>query len=120
MECHNKFMANHIPSKEDILEASKKVHTLIELNKYLGGKYTDNAVKKWCHKYEIYDEVKKNFIQRTYPVLQYDLDNNFIKEWKNADEVTNELGFSKCKIQACCRGSQKQSHGYIWKYKKYL
>jgi len=48
-------------------------------------------------------------------VIQYDLDNNFIKEYKS---VTEAYKYHKGDIAACCRGKQKTSAGYIWKYKK--
>ena len=29
---------------------------------------------------------------------------------------TKKYGFSRAFIGACCRGDQKTSHGYIWRY----
>jgi len=52
-------------------------------------------------------------------VLQYDLQGNFIKEWKNAQEACNKLKLnSKSNILFCCRNKSKQAYGYKWKYKK--
>lgn len=116
-ECVTKDKYQHIPTKEDLLLLSKKVHSLAELTRNIAPNLTDNAVKKWCDKYGIYKEIKQNFIQRTYPILQYDLNNNLIKEWKDAHEVKKELGFNSTKIQCVARGDKKSYNGYIWKYK---
>jgi group I intron endonuclease len=55
------------------------------------------------------------------PVLQYDLDGNFIKEWefiKYAESFYHPKNLVKNNICNCCRGAQKSAYGYIWKYKK--
>ena len=49
-------------------------------------------------------------------VLQFDLDNNFIKEWKSAVDIQKETGFEKGSIGRCCRNQQYQAYGYIWRY----
>ena len=51
-------------------------------------------------------------------VLQYDLQDNFIKEFPSINQVYRELGFAHTSISACCNGKQKTAHGYIWKYKE--
>jgi hypothetical protein len=53
------------------------------------------------------------------PVLQYDLEGNFIREWekiKYACEALNKINDTSS-ITSCCRGKQKTAFGYIWKYK---
>ena len=53
-------------------------------------------------------------------VYQYDLDNNFIKEYDSARKAAKELGFkSSSGIVNCCNGKSKTSHGYIWRHEKY-
>jgi len=62
-------------------------------------------------------------------VLQYDLDGNFVKEYKTAKEASDILGISKTGISLVCSGTpQKKSNsksvvrktcgGFIWKFKK--
>lgn len=51
------------------------------------------------------------------PVLQYDKDGNFIKEWSHAREAAESLGLSKRAIYECCMGRSKTSGGFIWKRK---
>ena len=48
------------------------------------------------------------------PVLQYDLEGNFIREWPSATDVGKKASRN---INNCLRGRNKTSYGYIWKYK---
>jgi len=50
-------------------------------------------------------------------VLQFSLDNEFIKEWVNASVASKELGLSYKSINACLIQRYRTSQGYIWKYK---
>lgn len=50
-------------------------------------------------------------------VLQYDINNNFIKEFKNAFEVTQILKINKNKLSNNCLGKTKSTGGFIFKYK---
>lgn len=59
----------------------------------------------------------KPSIQGKVPVIQYDLQDNFIKEWKSATDVKNTLGFNNSSITNCCKGKTKSSYGFKWKYK---
>ena len=49
------------------------------------------------------------------PILQYDLDGNFIREWVSATDVGREV---KGNIVNCLKGRYKSAYGYIWKYKE--
>lgn len=49
-------------------------------------------------------------------VLQYDLEGNFIKEWKSVTECGRN-GFIQSDICKCCNGKLKTHKGFIWKYK---
>ena len=51
------------------------------------------------------------------PVLQFDLNDNFIKEYPSLTQVERELGFGQGNICNCCKGRCKTAYGYIWKYK---
>ena len=53
----------------------------------------------------------------TSPVLQYDLNGRFIKEWPNQKEVFNQLGIKSSAIWSNIKGITKQAGGFIWKYK---
>jgi hypothetical protein len=55
------------------------------------------------------------------PVLQYDLEGNFIKEWNSGSEATIVLTNYKNKCNAliseCCNGKRKTAYKFIWKFK---
>lgn len=53
------------------------------------------------------------------PILQFDLNGSFIKEWAAVIEIQRELGVNSTNVIACCRGKQKTCGGFIWKHKEY-
>ena len=76
---------------------------------------------EWCNtKYNI------NYGQRTQkaskklskPILQFDLNNNFIKEWNSMRNASRELNINISTITRCCKGIFKTAGGYVWKYKE--
>lgn len=54
---------------------------------------------------------------RTKPILQYDLQGNFIKEWEGTKAAAHYLGCDPTTITANLRGITKKGFGYIWKRK---
>lgn len=50
------------------------------------------------------------------PVLQYDKNGNFLKEWECSMSVYRELSIFSSHIYDCCNGKRKTAGGYIWKY----
>lgn len=50
-------------------------------------------------------------------VLQYTLDNKFIKEWDSLTEAAHSVGCDKSLIMRVCQGIKKTAKGYHWKYK---
>lgn len=51
-------------------------------------------------------------------VLQFDLQDNFIKEYHSAKQVERETGFAHSNICACCNGKYKTAYNYKWQYKE--
>ena len=49
-------------------------------------------------------------------VVQYDKDNNKIKEWKSALDAELSCGVSRCHIASVCKGKRRSAGGYIWRY----
>lgn len=74
-----------------------------------------NKPKTQEHKNKI-KQTKKLFptSKPSIPVLQYNLENSFIKEWSSIKEAKM---FHHGDIRSCCQGKQKTAGGYIWKYK---
>lgn len=55
--------------------------------------------------------------KKSKPVLQYDKDGNFIKEWPSLSEINRQLGFNLGNLSLCCNGKLNQAYEYKWKYK---
>lgn len=51
-------------------------------------------------------------------IFQYDLQGNFIKEWKSATEAVNSLGgkLKNSNISKCCDGQRNHCGGFIWRH----
>ena len=49
-------------------------------------------------------------------ILQYDLNNNFIKEWESIKQAKEELKIHR--ICDVCKKRRKTAGGYVWKYKE--
>ena len=52
------------------------------------------------------------------PVIQYDLEGNFIKEWEATKIASIKLNIHASNITNCCKNNRKTAGGYIWKYKE--
>lgn len=57
--------------------------------------------------------------KRSKSVLQYDLNNKFMKEWNSTMDIERELSICNQAISKCCRGEKHyfSAGSYIWKYK---
>lgn len=61
-----------------------------------------------------HEMIMRGALKRRKPILQYDLQGNFIKEWEGACCIE---GFDKINIGMCCKGKILRSQGFIWRYK---
>lgn len=59
-------------------------------------------------------ENRKKLIRK--PIIQYDMEGNFIKEWNSIKSAME--GLKNRSISPAVRGIYKQAGGYIWKYKQ--
>lgn len=102
-----------------------------------GNKLNNNVNNlEWCTKQEnerhawkkglkekIRETSKKNliiarkYINNKIPVIQYDLNDNFIKEWESSSDAMRKLGIDSSAIIKCCRNKLRKVGGYKWKYK---
>ncbi len=51
------------------------------------------------------------------PILQYDLDGKFIREWNSITEASHQLCIFHSNISMCLRKMYKTSGGFKWEYK---
>lgn len=62
--------------------------------------------------------IKKGIKSRPFvPILQYDLENNFIKEYKSGIEAALANNIDTGTLCACLKGRQKTCRGFRWRYK---
>jgi len=66
-------------------------------------------------KREVLDRQSENSGKKVY---QYDLDSNFIKEFRSARTAASELNLNHGNISRCCNGIFEHSGGYIFRYEK--
>lgn len=52
------------------------------------------------------------------PIIQYDLEGNFIAEYVSCHVASAETNISRDVISKCCKGIFTQGKGYVWKYKE--
>ena len=86
-------------AKQQITEETKK-----KISEAKKGKTPNRDYKEWAKKQQK-------------PVLQYDLEGNFIKEWEGVKIAAAYLGCDPTTITANLRGKTKKGYGYIWKRK---
>lgn len=60
---------------------------------------------------------KGQILANSKPIVQYDLEGNFIKEWQSATVAAKEIGLHPTSIRHCVQGKTNTSGGYIWKDK---
>jgi hypothetical protein len=54
---------------------------------------------------------------RSTPVVQLNLNGEFIQNYAGVCEVARQIGGHQGNIAACCNGKRKTAYGYKWKYK---
>lgn len=65
------------------------------------------------------DLLESNFLflpRKNKPILQYDLNNNFIKRWQGVREISKYMDVDIRRIFGCCLYKNKNYKNYIWKY----
>lgn len=59
----------------------------------------------------------KHYARTAKPVIQYDLDGNFISTYRTTDEAEEKTGVSRVTIQKVASGEYHRAGNYQWKYK---
>ena len=128
---HRGYLQAHL--SKDGKTAMLRVHRLVakvfipnpeckpEVN-HINGDKTDNRVEnlEWCTPSE---NVRHSYESGTHgtkakPVLQYNLQGCFVREWESATEAERQTNIKHNNIAKVCKGKMKQTGGYIWRYKE--
>ena len=51
------------------------------------------------------------------PIIQFDKNGTFVKEWSSIKEASEILNISSSNITNCAKGRERSSGGFVWKYK---
>lgn len=77
----------------------------------------ENPANNTLDNFELISAAEHNKIHKSKPVMQFDLNGNFIKEWKSASEVQRSLNYKQTYISGCCLGKYNTAYNFIWKFK---
>ncbi len=110
----NRVVTEEMKRKISLANTGKKRTEEQKLYKRL--KYSGVNSANYGQKYS--EERKRKISESRYkrPILQYDLDGNFIKEWSSKKECAKN-GYNESNIWKCCNGLGKTHKKCIWKYK---
>ena len=118
-ECYNNYISNNgnfnnSITKELILQHFDSFKDISNFAKFL--KISKTTLRNYLIKYELYEQFKSKYDFKAKPVLQFDLNNNFIKEWPS--EVDAEETLQICGISKVARLQRRSCGGFIWRYKE--
>lgn len=106
---------NMIGKKQSSETRAKKSKTLMGIKK--SKEHIKNISKAKTGEGNHMFGVKGKNNKRSIITIQYDLKENFIKEWENSLIASKELNINYQSINHCCLNKSKSSGGFIWKYK---
>lgn len=110
---YDKF-GNFIRTWESIMEVEKELnYKNPAICACVRKRYTTSYNFYWCYSGETPEFIKKGTHRKVY---QYDLNGNFLKEYKNITEAARALGVDDSVICRCCNGKIKTAFKFIWKY----
>nr|DAL08534.1 MAG TPA_asm: intron associated endonuclease [Caudoviricetes sp.] len=122
----NKRIGTHLTeeTKQKISNATKgennprygktlEEETKIKISEALKGKET------WMKGKTHTDEAKRKISEsRKKPVLQFNINGEFISEYDSPLSAESTTGICRSYIARCCRGESKTAYGFIWRYKE--
>jgi group I intron endonuclease len=72
---------------------------------------------QWRYKNDLLEISKFKQNTRSKPIIQYNLDGSFIKEWNSTTEASKTIKCSISIISACLIGKYETAVGFKWKFK---
>lgn len=97
-------------------EIKKKISnaTKGENNPFYGKRHSEESLQKMSESHKGTNIGKDHFASKK--VCQYDSIGNLIKTWDCMNEAERELSICRGSIYNCCKGVQKKTGGFIWRY----
>lgn len=108
-ETRNKISKSHIGIKPN-LETRKKM-SIKQKGKFVSEE-TKNKISN-----SLKGKTKSSYQRSGKVVLQYDLHENLIREWKDIKSASQELSILRSSISNNLKKRTKKAGGFIWKYK---
>lgn len=117
--CSGKFIATYNHIKEASLKTDIDKSTISKccrneqrktggcIWRYHGEELTQEHIE-WCNGTGL-ENTRKT-------IIQYSLSGELIRIWESTNAITKGLGFDNSAIIRCCKGNQKSSYGFIWRY----
>lgn len=99
-----------LDSAANAVNADKKAISKACLN-------VNNKYKGFYWGYDFEQPFIPNMDARRKKVIQMDLEDNVIAEFKSVAEAANSSGANNSSIAKCCRNEYKSAYGFKWKYK---
>jgi group I intron endonuclease len=115
-------ISNNQPRKEKLSKANKNKPKPIGFGDKISSiKKGKSLSKDHCNRISQSKIGKKQSLQhienRSKPIIQLDKEDNFIKEYKNTQEIININGWKRENINSCLNGRSKTAYGYKFIYK---
>ena len=105
------FVCSFVTAKQAADKTGKNSTSII---KCCNGQIPHYSGYIWRYTYR--QKIKSTFKPINKPVLQFDLQGNFIQEWSGQREVLNTLGIHD--VGRVCKGINKTAGGFLWRYKE--
>lgn len=116
-ECYNKSLSktNILSSitKENIQKVINEYNTITDLAKHFN--VSRPTMRKYLDQYDLLYNFKSKYDYHSKPVLQYDINMKFIKEWPSASDAMKTLEITD--VDKCASLKRRSAGGYIWRYK---
>ncbi len=108
---------NHIRDWDNANQAERELKIKTILNALNGRRKTAGGFQwKYCDSQKVITPYKQNRLYKSKLVYQYDIDGNFIKEWKSYLDASKKLNIPHQHIKRVLDGRRKMTRNYIFKY----